>query len=133
MQYSTLLDAREMDAFVDLFAEDLVWKLQDAEPLHTRAELRAHFDRMFEKRRAENPHGYLKRHNFTTVCIEPIDAANAKSLAYALVYSDPKYAGKLPVPMNETELLVEYRHSFRNTAAGWKIASHESRYIFRRA
>jgi ketosteroid isomerase-like protein len=132
MQYATLLDAREMDAFVELFDDDLVWNRDDAAPLRSRTELRAHFAELFDKRRAANPRGHSKRHNFTTVCIEPIDAASAKSLAYALVYSDAKYAGELPMPMGDAELLVEYRHAFRKTARGWKIASHASRYVFRR-
>jgi ketosteroid isomerase-like protein len=132
-QYATLLDAREMDAFAELFADDVVWNRDNAAPLRSRAELRAHFADLFARRKAANPRGHSKRHHLPTVCVEPIDAVNAKSLAYALVYSDAKYAGELPIPIGDAELVVEYRHTFRKTAQGWKIASHASRYIFQRA
>jgi ketosteroid isomerase-like protein len=133
MKYSTALDARDMDAFFGIFADDVRWERPGAEPLRTLAEVRAYFARLFEQRRAENPpHGYFKRHCFTTVCVEPIDAASAKSLAYALVYSDTKYAGSLPLPMPaRPELLVEYRHRFAKTVQGWRIVEHASRYVFR--
>ncbi len=131
MRYATAVDAEDIDKLVTLFAEEFTWHRPATEPMREHAEIREFFRRLYAKRKLENPNGFLTRHNFTTVCIEPLDEENATGIAYALVYTDPVFAGTLPVAMAMPELQVEYRDHFKKTAHGWKIIRHEARHIFR--
>jgi ketosteroid isomerase-like protein len=127
MRYATTLDARDMDGFVDVFAEDLVWKRAGLEDLRSRADIRGFFREIYAKRNA-----YIKRHNFTTVCIEPVDEHTATGISYAVVFTDYNFSGNYPSPMLPPELMMEYHHVFKKTPQGWKIARHETKYVFSR-
>jgi ketosteroid isomerase-like protein len=131
MRYATTLDRRDMDGFVGVFADELEWKREGEPDLKSHADIREFFRKLYASRDIDRSPGYIKRHNFTTVCIEPVDEHTATGVSYAIVHTDMAFSGRYPAPMALPELVVEYHHVFRKTAQGWKIARHESRYVFR--
>ena len=119
-----------MDGFVTVFADELEWVREGQEPLRSHADIREFFRRLYASRDGGHPPGYIKRHNFTTVCIEPVNQHAATGLSYAIVHAEPAFAGRYPAPMALPEFVMEYHHVFNKTSQGWKISRHETRYIF---
>src|SRR5262249_26289319 len=100
MRYATAVDRRDMDTLVTAFADEFVWKREGATPLRSHADIRAYFGGLYASRGT-----YIKRHNLTTVCIEPVDEENARGIAYAVVFTDYKFNGSYPAPMSLAELV----------------------------
>lgn len=132
MRYATSVDRKDYDRYLAVFAPDIIWRRPDQPPLVGVDEIRKYFETIERKRRSlEHPEGHTQRHLFTTVDIEVLNADSARGISYALVYRDETPPDGGPSTMREPELLVEYDHVFRRTDAGWRIAEHEARHVFR--
>ena len=121
-----------IDRFTDAFTEDVLWVRPGMEMVG-HAAMQSFMNENRAACIASNPpHGHLTRHMLTTSVIDVMDADNASGMFYALVFRSEAFAGTLPVPMNEPELVVEYRSTFRRTTKGWLICRHQAQHILRR-
>jgi hypothetical protein len=125
------MDARNWEQLLSVFTLDAVWRKSMMQPLRGHAQIRAYFESVEAERRTKNPHGYLHRHIFTTMLIEPIDPRSATGVSYGIVFMDVHYRGERPAPMPRPEVIAEYRDVFVKREAGWRIAEHEAEHIFR--
>lgn len=119
------------ERFTDVFTADVVWVRPGGE-MHGKGEMRAFMDRVLQERRAANPHGHVTRHLLTTHAITVESAMRASGIFYALVYRGENFAGDLPMPMEQPELVVEYRSSFVLSKGSWLIDRHEAMHVFSR-
>lgn len=129
MRYARAVDTQDIDLFLTVYAEECEWKRQGKPPMRNHADIREFFKQIWAKYDA-TPHGVPKRHNFTTVCIEPVDEETATGTAYAIVYTAFNFAGAHPAPMPVPEFVMEYHHVFKKTAKGWRIARQDATYVF---
>lgn len=114
--YCTHLDAWEVDRFLDLFTAEGAWRRTAPLPqinLEGREAIRGFFQR-------RPTHSY-SRHLILNPVVDILDEASARGVCVGLVVRGPA-APAFPVPMRGVELIVEYRHSFARTTAGWRIA-----------
>lgn len=131
MQRYALTADRDLTGLPDLFAEDGVW-VRPGNEMRGRAAMRAMLDAVVQAIHADNPHGHVTRHMFTTSQVDALDDDHARGTFYALVFRDENFDGTMPRPMNTIELVVEYNTEFVRTAEGWRIARHRAEHVFRR-
>ena len=121
-----------VERFTETFTEDVEW-VRPGMTMRGHDEMQNFMNEVRDASVASNPpHGHVTRHMLTTNVIDVIDADNAEGTFYGLVFRHEKFGGTLPVPMNEIELVVEYRSSFRRTEEGWLICKHRAQHVFRR-
>lgn len=120
----------DLERFFSAFTDDVVW-VRPVAVMNGKAEMRAFMEGHQKKQREENPHGHLTRHLLSSFDIDVIDSENAESTAYAQVFRDAHFDGKLPAKMSAPELLAEYRSKYRKTPEGWRIAHHEAKWVFK--
>jgi ketosteroid isomerase-like protein len=126
--YCTHLDARDADAFFDLFTEDMVWARTHPPGLEHRgkASMRGYFD--------ERPADRLNYHLVLNPRVAVLGPDAAEGVCLLLVIDGSKNGGAIPVPMGGVSLLGEYRDVYVRTDDGWRIARRElSRLIDRKA
>lgn len=125
--YCTHLDARDADAFLDLFTEDLVWARAQPPGLEYRGrEAMRHF---FDERAAVRRNYHLVLNPRVTV----LGPDTAEGVSMLLVIDGPAGDGIIPVPMGGVSLLGEYRDSYVRQPDGWRIARRElSRLVDRK-
>ena len=117
--YCMYLDDRKTEAFLDLFVDDAVW-IQMNEPTYELAGREA-IRRFVEGR----PTRKINRHLMQNPQVTVLSADQATGFSIGLVVDGPRQGDILPVPLNGIELLVEYRDTFRNGPAGWRIVRRE--------
>jgi ketosteroid isomerase-like protein len=117
--YCTHLDARDAEAFLDLFVEDLVWVRTHPPGLEYRG--RDFMRQYFDERPAIRRNYHLVLNPRVTV-LSP-DAA--EGVCMLLVVDGPAGDGGVPVPMGGVTLLGEYRDVYRRGPNGWRIARRE--------
>ena len=117
--YNTHLDARDVPAFLALFAEDAVWARSNPPVI----ELAGHA--AIAGFIARLPKGSVSRHLMLNPRVEVVDADNAVGVCFGLVVRGPEGDGSFPVPMRGVELLVEYRDRFQRFDTGWRITRRE--------
>ncbi len=117
--YCTHLDARNADAFLDLFIDDFVWVRTHPPRLEYKG--KAAMREYFNWRPAERLNFHLMLNPQITVH-GPNDA---EGVCYLLVIDGPARDGTVPVPMGGVTLLGEYRDIFQRLPEGWRIARRE--------
>ncbi len=126
--YCTHLDARNCQAFLDLFVEDLVWARTHPPGLEYRG--REFMRQYFEERPASRLNYHLVLNPRVTV----LGPDAAEGVCMLLVIDGPAGKGTVPVPMGGVTLLGEYRDTYRRLADGWRISRRElSRLIDKKA
>jgi hypothetical protein len=130
--YLIAVDLKDIDLMLQAFDPHAVWLRPGMAEMKGHLEIRSFFEAIFRKHADLSAHGHLTRHCLTTFCVIPtVEAKRASSIAYAIVYREPAFSGRLPVSMAEPELLVEYRDIFVESEDEWRILEHEARHIFR--
>jgi ketosteroid isomerase-like protein len=126
--YCTHLDARNAEAFLDLFVEDLVWARTQPPGLEYRG--RESMRQYFEERPAVR----LNYHVVLNPRVTVLGPDAAEGVCMLLVIDGPAGDGAVPVPMGGVTLLGEYRDVYRRVPGGWRIARRElSRLIDKKA
>jgi ketosteroid isomerase-like protein len=131
--YLTCVDARNLEAMLEAFAPDVEWVRPGMPPMLGHADIRTFFQTLWQKQSKVTPRGDLTRHLLTTVSLVPLTEDRASGVSYAMVFRARGFDGKLPAPLSEPELIVEYRDEFSRRGGEWRIRRHEARHIFRSA
>src|SRR5262245_5916547 len=92
MRYAVVLDEFDYAALTPLFTEDATFDWPGVPLLSGRAAIRAHMERLQANRVAQNPHGHIMRHLFTTVWIDPVSDSAARGVSYALFFRAAEFA-----------------------------------------
>jgi len=119
------------ERFTQVFTPDVVWKRPGGE-MRGHAEMQAFMDEVMRQRFEASPHGHVTRHMLTTHLITVHSSRQASGIFYALVYRSETYSGALPVPMEQPELVVEYRSRFALSGEEWLIDRHKAQHVFSR-
>jgi hypothetical protein len=106
--YSHHIDAKDIDAAIDLFAEDAVGEWGSFGAGRGHAEIRAIIDQS-----PERPI-YQLMHCTTNFWIELTGPDSAMGRSYLINMDGPEYGG--------LKFLALYDYDFRRTAAGWKFS-----------
>lgn len=120
-RYGHLADQREHGAFAELFAPDGEW-IRPGMHMHGREEI----FRFMDARPAEA----LTRHVVGSICIDVIDADHARGMSYTTVYRERKFQGRLPVPLAQPEMVVDYHDDYVRIAGRWHIAKRHATVVF---
>jgi uncharacterized protein (TIGR02246 family) len=120
-RYGHLADQREHRAFSEVFAPDGEWIRPG---MHMRG--REEIFRFMESR----PPQALTRHVVGSIDIEVIDADHARGLSYTTVYRERDFTGKLPVPLRQPEMVVDYRDDYLRIDGRWHIARRQTAVVF---
>jgi ketosteroid isomerase-like protein len=129
--YLTSVDAKDLDTMLQAFAPDAQWIRPGMPPMKSHADIRAFFETLWTKQALASSHGHLTRHLLTTVSTVPAGNDRATGISYALVFRRANFDGKLPAPLSEPELLVEYRDDFVRREERWLIGRHEAFHVFK--
>jgi 3-phenylpropionate/cinnamic acid dioxygenase small subunit len=118
--FGHFLDHGEVDAFLDLFADDVSYS-NGPRKLQGRVEMEAFF-------RARAAAGRISRHLYSGLRIRFTGRDTAESTGVWLTFAG---AGELPVTPAEPFLVADVFDTYRREAEGWRIASREIRPVFR--
>ncbi|WP_038207181.1 nuclear transport factor 2 family protein [Xenophilus azovorans] len=119
--YGHLADQREHRAFAELFAPDGEW-IRPGMHMRGRDEIFSFMD--------ARPAQAFTRHVVGSIYIEPIDADHAHGLSYTTVYRERNFQGKLPVPLAQPEMVVDYRDEYLRLQGRWYIRKRHATVIF---
>ena len=118
--YNIHLDNLDVEAFVNVFAEDAIWSRAVPAP---RIELCGHdaLRQFIDSHMRPAPR--LRRHMLANPRVAVRRSDEAEGFCIGLVVHGPK--GDLPVPMGGVELVAEYRDVFCRLPQGWRIVRRE--------
>jgi len=122
MRYALAVNARDIDAFVSLFAPDAVWQRPGVPALNGHAEIRAFMEGQPRERTLRHVNG---------LCMVSIDQSGdaASSISQTTFYDTPA-RGDLPVPLTGVDMVVEYRDRIVKLDGEWFFARRDTTVIF---
>jgi uncharacterized protein (TIGR02246 family) len=120
-RYGHLADQREHRAFAELFAPEGEW-------IRPGMRMRGR-DEIFRFMESRSPQA-MTRHVAGGIHIEVIDADHARGLSYTTVYRERNFKGKLPVPLVQAEMVVDYRDDYVRIDGRWHIARRHTTVVF---
>lgn len=123
--YCHFVDHGEAARVADLFSEDGVWKSPEV-TMQGREQLQQGF-----ARRQANVER-LSRHVCNNLLLDVIDRDHAEGTVYLTLYRHDGEKGRNISPLEQPELVGEYRDSFVRTEDGWRIANREIAVSFLR-
>jgi ketosteroid isomerase-like protein len=121
--YCHYVDHGEAARVADLFTEDGVWKSPEV-TMRGREELR----RGFGGRQARRDR--MSRHVCNNLLLEIRDAEHAEGVVYLTLYRHDGPEGRRISPLEQPEMVGEYRDRFVRTSEGWRFAHREIEVSF---
>jgi len=123
IEYARLVDFRDYDNFVELFADDAL--LDIGRRLEGKAAIRASI-----MQRAED---VRSRHVITNVFVEVLDANSARGIAYLTLYRHvgPASARYGAIDSTQPTAVGHYEDRYVRTDAGWRFKSRILHVAFR--
>lgn len=120
-RYAHLADQREHRAFAELFTPDGEWIRPG---MHMRG--REEIFRFMDARPAQA----LTRHVVGSIFIEALDVDHARGVSYTTVYRERNFQGRLPVPLTQPEMVVDYHDDYVRIHGRWHIAKRQASVVF---
>lgn len=120
-RYGHLADQRAHKDFAAQFAPDGEW-IRPSMHLQGR-------DAIFRFMESRPPQA-LTRHVSGSIHIEVVNLHHARGISYTTVYREPAFEGKLPVPLVQPEMVVDYRDDFVCIEGCWYIARRHTTVVF---
>ena len=116
--YCHFVDHGEAARIADLFTKDGVWASPQV-TMRGREELSKGF------RRRQDQTARMSRHVCNNLRVDVIDADHARGTVYLTLYRHDGEVGRLVSPLDQPELVGEYRDTFVRTPEGWRIQHRE--------
>jgi len=114
-EYCHFVDHGEAERVADLFSEDGVWESPEV-TMRGRDQVRKGFAmRQSDLKR-------MSRHVCNNLLIDVLDEDHAEGTVYLTLYRHDGEEGRRFSPLDQPELVGEYRDSFVRTDDGWRIA-----------
>jgi ketosteroid isomerase-like protein len=123
--YCHYVDHGEAARIADLFTEDGVWTSPEF-TLKGREELA----RGFGRRQAQTAR--MSRHVCNNFRVDVLDADRAEGVVYLTLYRHDGEEGRSVSPLEQPEMVGEYRDRFVRTPDGWRISQREIEVSFLR-
>jgi uncharacterized protein (TIGR02246 family) len=123
--YCHLVDHGEAERVAELFAEDGVWKSPQV-TMEGREQIR----KGFAQRQANTRR--MSRHVCNNLRLEVVDENNARGVVYLTLYRHDGEPGRRASPLEQPEMVGEYRDSFLRTPDGWRFTRREIEVSFLR-
>jgi ketosteroid isomerase-like protein len=123
--YCHYVDHGQAEQVADLFTEDGVWKSPEV-TMEGREQVR----KGFGQRQANA--GRMSRHVCNNLLLDVIDEDHAEGTVYLTLYRHDGPEGRRLSPLEQAEMVGEYRDKFVRTADGWRIAHREIEISFLR-
>lgn len=121
--YCHLVDHGEAAGIADLFTEDGVWSSPEV-TMKGREELA----RGFGRRQAQT--GRMSRHVCNNLRIEVLSESRAEGVVYLTLYRHDGEPGRRVSPLEQPELVGEYRDQFTRTPEGWRFSRRDIEVSF---
>ena len=123
LQAAAHTDANRPAELAALFTDDAVLSRPNAAPLHGPAAIRDAY--------AGRPADRISRHLVTGTLVEPLSADAARATSMVLVWfgSSDDAPGPKGRPVRGEQAVGEFDDHFVRTAAGWRIARREARFV----
>lgn len=118
------VDGADLDAFVDCFTPDGIWKRPGVDPIVGRQAIRALL--------AEAPTGRVTRHMSGGAWVELFSVTTAVGHSQTALYAGA-YADVLPAPISPAEKIFDYTDTLVRTDEGWKIQERVTTMIFQKS
>jgi ketosteroid isomerase-like protein len=122
--YCHHVDHGEAERVAELFSEDGVWRSPEVS-----LEGREQIHKAFARRQAMVER--TSRHVCTNLLVNVIDADCAEGVVYLTLWRHDGEPGRV-APLEQPELLGEYRDRFVRTPEGWRFAQREIAVSFLR-
>lgn len=123
--YCHYVDHGEAKRIADLFSVDGVWKGPEVT-----MEGREQLQQGFGQREANASR--MSRHVCTNLLVDVIDEDHAEGTVYLTLYRHDGPEGRRLSPLEQPEMVGEYRDKFVRTAEGWRFAHREIEISFLR-
>lgn len=123
--YCHYVDHGEAQRIAELFTEDGVWKSPEIT-----MEGREQLQKGFGRRQAQR--GRMSRHVCNNFRLDVIDVDRAEGVVYLTLYRHDGEAGRRLAPLEQPEMVGEYRDRFVRTADGWRFERREIEISFSR-
>lgn len=120
--YCNLVDARDYDAFIDLFAEDAKWETQSGGAMQGHSEFRAYLERRSTTS--------LVRHVSTNAMVEVIDDTHARGQSYVTLFRDVDHKGTGTSAKMTPALVAEYHDMYIRKDGLWLFESRVTKVAF---
>lgn len=124
--YCHYVDHGEAGRIAGLFTEDGVWKSPEV-TMKGREEL----VRGFGRRQAQTQR--MSRHVCNNLQLEVQDESTARGVVYLTLYRSDGEEGRRVSPLEQPDVVGEYRDRFVRTEEGWRFAEREIEVSFVRA
>ena len=123
--YCHFVDHGEAARIADLFTKDGVWTSEQV-TMSGRDELAAGFQRR------QDQAARMSRHVCNNLRLEVIDEDHAQGTVYLTLYRHDGEPGRRLSPLEQPEMVGEYRDEFVRTSDGWRISRREIEISFLR-
>lgn len=117
------VDSGDVDAFVDCFATDGIWKRPGVDPILGREAIRALL--------SGGPAGRVTRHMSGGAWVELTSAATAVVHSQTILYAGT-YTDALPASISPAEKIFDYTDTLVRTGEGWMIQERVTTMIFQK-
>jgi hypothetical protein len=124
-EYCHLVDHGEAEQIADLFSEDGVWTSPE-NTMNGQAEVR----RGFAARQANTKR--MSRHVCNNFLLSIIDEDHAEGTVYLTLFRHDGEPGRRLSPLEQPQMVGEYRDRFVRTSDGWRFARREIEISFLR-
>ena len=121
--YCHLVDHGEAERIAELFSEDGVWKSPEVA-----MEGREQIQKGFARRQANA--GRMSRHVCNNLRVDVVDEHNAVGVVYLTLYRHDAEPGRRVSPLEQPEMVGEYRDRFVRTPEGWRFAHRQVEVSF---
>jgi hypothetical protein len=121
-QYYHLMDQRNYDDAIELFAPDVHWQVMGLD-LHGRDAVREAFGGLTDS---------TIRHVLTNTIVDVVDKDHADVTSYVTIYVEKGFPDDGPIPFEEPNRLAANIDKMVRTDEGWRIAYRTGQRAFAR-